>query len=613
MGKATAASAPPKLVGDQVRKSALKRNDQVTKGALKKAEAMGATAKFKGLTREQQDAIAKAVTAKASAGKGGGASKVVDAKVAGKKVASEVGAKRVTTEAEKVTKKVAAEVEAKKVKKQVATEPEITKKVSTETKKVTKVAKEGESKKVNETKIESSKSKSSPKTGASKAMQNVANQKEEKKRRLEAPSTPPTRRVSFKSPVSVVSTISDATDYRDKQAKAVEAFKAKIDLNNAALQSQLQAEMDAGGLSEFLDSMAENGHAGDLSAALLAASIKKKTEQEKQAEAEESVLPVEDGIAEEGGQEAEEEEDVEQDPEVDVEEATEIADNDEPEEDAEVEEEEKELVEGGEDEEEDAGEEDAGEDGTGEDPEELPSTSGAKLVKAVEVSKEIATKVQTRNSVTHKKEWDAFCRSSKTKAFPQELSGMFNRSKNSLFNAWLDSEQDWEKTMVTVEQSRSKETLSRNEMTAVKYKVLEAELGPKFKALYQLRLTQGLWYPDADFPTDEEERWIYMPKGKTLRTDERVAEKHTIKAQMSDTSGKMLQAMTSEEGPFAPGQLPGVKAASEAGAKNLLQMLTDDKNEIAKTRRQPRGGRAPEEPEEVVPKTPLESGSQSLI
>ena len=54
-----------KLVGGQVRKSALKSNGEVSKEALKKAEAMGPTAKFKGLTRQQKDDLARAVIAKA--------------------------------------------------------------------------------------------------------------------------------------------------------------------------------------------------------------------------------------------------------------------------------------------------------------------------------------------------------------------------------------------------------------------------------------------------------------------------------------------------------------------------------------------------------------------
>ena len=146
-------------------------------------------------------------------------------------------------------------------------------------------------------------------------------------KKREAPATPPTRRVSFKSPVSVVSTYSassdaDAASYKQKREKAVDALKDAVDLSSAAVQSQLQAEMDAGGLSAFLESMAENGHVGDLSAALLAASLKKKSEEEAKAgvtQAQQDGAEESDQQGCEGEHEAEEEEAEEPDTEVEVE------------------------------------------------------------------------------------------------------------------------------------------------------------------------------------------------------------------------------------------------------------------------------------------------------
>ena len=384
MVKATKTSTPTvasKLVGGQVRKSALKSNGEVSKEALKKAEAMGPTAKFKGLTRQQKDDLARAVIAKASPSKGGEIKKVekVQSKQKGNvtkvqqaagnvqkvpqveaKLKSAVKLQQVPQveappkvntngkKAEKVDAKQKGEGKVGKVQK--ACEPAAKQKVESDDQKCEKGAKQKgmlKEAKAKETKPENAKqpAKTVPKE--------VKPDEQGSSKKREAPATPPTRRVSFKSPVSVVSTYSassdaDAASYKQKREKAVDALKDAVDLSSAAVQSQLQAEMDAGGLSAFLESMAENGHVGDLSAALLAASLKKKSEEEAKAgvtQAQQDGAEESDQQGCEGEHEAEEEEAEEPDTEVEVEAADSEHEEAAPEQvDAEMEEEEEEDV-----------------------------------------------------------------------------------------------------------------------------------------------------------------------------------------------------------------------------------------------------------------------------
>ena len=72
-------------------------------------------------------------------------------------------------------------------------------------------------------------------------------------------------------------------------------------------------------------------------------------------------------------------------------------------------------------------------------------------------------------------------------------------------------------------------------------------------------------------------------------------------------SADMTAALTSDSGPLAPGQLPNVKVASEAGAKRLTQALDDDKTAVVKKKKEKDPKDTPSET--LEPKTPLESGT----
>ena len=92
-----------------------------------------------------------------------------------------------------------------------------------------------------------------------------------------------------------------------------------------------------------------------------------------------------------------------------------------------------------------------------------------------------------------------------------------------------------------------------------------------------------------------------MPVGRLLRQDNVTGEKMTAKASHSDTD--LFNAMTSEA--LAAGALPDVKAANEAGAKKLFQLVDEDAKAVAKAKPKSRPNR-PENAEEVKPKGPIE-------
>ena len=108
------------------------------------------------------------------------------------------------------------------------------------------------------------------------------------------------------------------------------------------------------------------------------------------------------------------------------------------------------------------------------------------------------------------------------------------------------------------------------------------------------------------YSPSSQETWHYMPDGRTVRQDNVTSE--TFKASgEKKLSRPMLNALTSEDGPLAPGALPAIKAATEAGQKKLLQSLDEEKDSL-KRKPEPPKEDAPEL-EDVTPKTPKEPGS----
>ena len=181
---------------------------------------------------------------------------------------------------------------------------------------------------------------------------------------------------------------------------------------------------------------------------------------------------------------------------------------------------------------------------------------------------------------------------------------MYLRKKNSLFNLWLNVDRDWDQAVLQVEMSQKEVNLNRSQFQAVKVKDLRKTLTKeKFDTVYALRMKQSLFYDDADFPGDVEERWIYMPQGKIMRRDNSVSESATLRMEKKDASGGMLKALTSEDGPFQPGLLV-------AGPAALHAALEEDKNAVVAPKAKAKAKNKGKKGEDMTPKTALESGPQ---
>lgn len=98
-----------------------------------------------------------------------------------------------------------------------------------------------------------------------------------------------------------------------------------------------------------------------------------------------------------------------------------------------------------------------------------------------------------------------------------------------------------------------------------------------------------------------------MPKGRMVRRDDKTSELLTVTASKK-VDREMLNALTGDEGPLQSGALPAVKTASQQGAIALHTALDDDKATVSKPPKKKR--KEEKDPEEVEPKTLLQSGPQ---
>ena len=111
-----------------------------------------------------------------------------------------------------------------------------------------------------------------------------------------------------------------------------------------------------------------------------------------------------------------------------------------------------------------------------------------------------------RNSMSHKKEWDSFNRSAKGK-MPASLSDYYQSNKTDLFGLWLDAKKDWAKVQVEVTRIQEQKNTAQRGWTAVQGKVLKKryETKEKWEKVKESRKSAGLYYPDDDFPEDDDE------------------------------------------------------------------------------------------------------------
>lgn len=122
-----------------------------------------------------------------------------------------------------------------------------------------------------------------------------------------------------------------------------------------------------------------------------------------------------------------------------------------------------------------------------------------------------STVATLRNSTTHKLEWDAFTRQLKSNAkVPCQLSeyAQVAANKTDLFGMWLDSGRDWSQCQILLERKIQQKNESQRGWQAVQGRALKEkykENPDKLEKLIQSRKASGLWYPDDDFPDDDDE------------------------------------------------------------------------------------------------------------
>ena len=136
----------------------------------------------------------------------------------------------------------------------------------------------------------------------------------------------------------------------------------------------------------------------------------------------------------------------------------------------------------------------------------------------VPVTKETTVAVaDIKTSATNKREWDAFMRQlkSNTRA-PIALSefATSHANKVDLFNMWLGSGKDWSQCELLVKRKQEKKNEGVKGWEAIQGRVLKTRYTTeKWEKLKESRKSSGLWYPDQDFPDDDDDP--YLSKNQT--------------------------------------------------------------------------------------------------
>lgn len=113
--------------------------------------------------------------------------------------------------------------------------------------------------------------------------------------------------------------------------------------------------------------------------------------------------------------------------------------------------------------------------------------------------------------MTHKKEWDQFIRQAAGRAKSSTvLADHLATSKVEMFNMWMDSGKDWSQTTMTLERKNSLKNQSVKGYEAIQGKELRKRFvdnPEKYDRLISQRKTTGMFYPDEDFPNDDDDSW----------------------------------------------------------------------------------------------------------
>eukprot|EP00438_Fugacium_kawagutii_P017249 Skav234047 [mRNA] locus=scaffold619:25656:27300:- [translate_table: standard] len=206
------------------------------------------------------------------------------------------------------------------------------------------------------------------------------------------------------------------------------------------------------------------------------------------------------------------------------------------------------------------------------------------------------------SSTTHKKEWDSFNRAIQSrKNFPVDLASYVAKSKNCMFNAWLDSGRDWDQCRLILKRTHEASDENLSGWVAKSGKDLIKEFGEeKGQKLIQARFNSNLFYNSEDFPDDPLERMYYMKKPRELTRREVVTNQANLEGK-ENLDRDMVKALLDEnEGMFRAGAMPVDRGLAAAGQKALLDGIAEGGVQaVPKKRPAPKN----EGSEEAKPKT----------
>lgn len=175
------------------------------------------------------------------------------------------------------------------------------------------------------------------------------------------------------------------------------------------------------------------------------------------------------------------------------------------------------------------------------------------------------------------------------------------KSKNCMFNAWLDAGRDWDQRRLILQRTHSNSDENLSGRIAKSGKDVVKEFGEeKGKQLMDKRYGAGLFYNSEDFPDDPLERMYYMRKPKEMTRREVVTNQATLQGE-EDLNSDMVRALLDEnDGMLRAGAMPVDRGLAAAGQKALLDGIAEGGVQaVPKRRPAPKN----EGSEEVKPKT----------
>eukprot|EP00913_Durusdinium_trenchii_P009304 g8743.t1 len=230
-----------------------------------------------------------------------------------------------------------------------------------------------------------------------------------------------------------------------------------------------------------------------------------------------------------------------------------------------------------------------------------PENDKAAVIK--EAVEDQERKFKDATSVTHKAEYDKFCRQClDRKKFPVSLAPHFVKNKLDLFRGWLEVSQSWSRLEVEFDRRAERKLTSKKSRAGIKARDI-LKMYPKEKAedLMKRLKSKGLFHFDDDFPNDEEEIFYYVGQGNEFKDESITTDGVAVK--IKETGNKELaDTLTGDDGLLRNGAVPAVQAHNEAGEKALIDAVAGSTEKAPKEPKPKRDPATKAEPKTVLDK-----------